>query len=221
MGITGDQNIDYAQNKTLAESKTNGIEVHLFEVFSSGKYTYQGIVELVDKPYEKSQEDKDGIKRKVVIFPLKLLDFDIPISDSIIFAKIGWSENGWQGFDQNSSSNKQSFGYKYVREEGIANEWWNFYDYGDNYYYGRIQAQGNPSHFRNNGLVLFASVNYETKKYNFIGFYGSTEYGRFTLPKNSLDTIQDLEIKKRHKDKFSELGICSLASKEKCINAIL
>ena len=57
-------------------------------------------------------------------------------------------------------------------------------------------------------------MNYETKKYNFIGFYGSTEYGGFTLPKNSLDTIQDLEIKKRHKDKFSELGTAAWRAKK-------
>jgi len=73
MGITGDQKIDYMQNKTLAESKTNGVEVHLFEVFSPGKYTYQGLVELADSPFYEMQTDKDGNERKAVIFPLKLV----------------------------------------------------------------------------------------------------------------------------------------------------
>ena len=48
MGITGNQDINYSQNKTLKESKNNGVEVHLFEVFYPCKYTYQGIVELVE-----------------------------------------------------------------------------------------------------------------------------------------------------------------------------
>ena len=33
MGLEGDQRLDFAQNRTLAESQKNGVEVHLFEVF--------------------------------------------------------------------------------------------------------------------------------------------------------------------------------------------
>ena len=51
MGQTGDQNLDYAQNKTLYESGDNGVEVHLFEVYKSGEYIYQGIVNLAGEPY--------------------------------------------------------------------------------------------------------------------------------------------------------------------------
>lgn len=74
MGLSGDQDINYNQNKTLTESRNNGVEVHLFEVFSPGQYTYQGIVELVDDPYYEMQNDQNGNERKVVIFPLKLID---------------------------------------------------------------------------------------------------------------------------------------------------
>lgn len=73
MGLTGDQDKNYSQNKTLTNSKSNGVEVHLFEVFSSGQYTYQGIFELADKPYEQIQKGQSGNNRKVVIFPLKLV----------------------------------------------------------------------------------------------------------------------------------------------------
>jgi len=44
MGLKGDQSLSFNQNKTLAESYNNGVEVHLFEVFESGKYIYQGRV---------------------------------------------------------------------------------------------------------------------------------------------------------------------------------
>ena len=74
MGLQGDQSIDYKQNKTLAESGSNDVSIHLFEVFKRAEYTYLGIVQLADKPYFESQLDENDNLRKVVIFPLKLLN---------------------------------------------------------------------------------------------------------------------------------------------------
>lgn len=76
MGLTGDQSFSYRQNKTLSESESNGVEVHLFEVFDSiePKYEYQGIVKLADVPYMSKQPDAAGNLRKVCIFPLKKVD---------------------------------------------------------------------------------------------------------------------------------------------------
>jgi 5-methylcytosine-specific restriction protein A len=73
MGQIGDQRLDFKQNKTLAESQTNGVKVHLFEVLKIGKYTYRGEVKLVDEPKkEKDHLDIKGNKRLVWIFPLKI-----------------------------------------------------------------------------------------------------------------------------------------------------
>lgn len=72
MGLSGDQSIDYAQNKTLAESRTNGVGVHLFESFEPKEYTYRGRVQLIDEPYYETQRDEDGKKRQVVKFPLQM-----------------------------------------------------------------------------------------------------------------------------------------------------
>lgn len=72
MGKIGDQDINYRQNKTLAESDTNGVEVHLFEVFVPSQYIYRGIVSLAGKPYQEIQKDENGVPRKVWMFPLKL-----------------------------------------------------------------------------------------------------------------------------------------------------
>lgn len=79
MGLHGDQPIDRTQNKTLAQSRSNGVEVHLFEVFQRGKYIYQGRVELAADPYEERQLDDDGKERRVWMFPVRLIGTDSPI----------------------------------------------------------------------------------------------------------------------------------------------
>lgn len=73
MGQKGDQSLSAAQNKTLAESSSNGVEVHLFEVEKSKEYIYQGQVVLSAQPYKEIQPDVDGVDREVVVFPLKLV----------------------------------------------------------------------------------------------------------------------------------------------------
>lgn len=72
MGKRGNQLLN-TQNKTLAESNSNGIVVHLFEVFVSRQYIYRGIVVLTDGPYQDRQKDEEGNMRNVWMFPLKLL----------------------------------------------------------------------------------------------------------------------------------------------------
>ena len=62
------------QNKTLYESNSNGVEVHLFEVLQLTEYTYQGVVVYNGKGYQENQTDIDGNKRKVWMFPLELKD---------------------------------------------------------------------------------------------------------------------------------------------------
>lgn len=71
MGKRGDQVLQGNQNKTLYESKTNGVEVHLFEVMERTVYTYRGIIVLADEPYQTEQPDEDGKMRRVWIFPIK------------------------------------------------------------------------------------------------------------------------------------------------------
>lgn len=70
MGQEGDQLLNWKQNKTLYDSNTNGIEVHLFEVIEKGEYTYRGIVKLTGEPYQEIQPDKNKVPRKVWMFPI-------------------------------------------------------------------------------------------------------------------------------------------------------
>lgn len=84
MGKSGDQDINFMQNRTLAESKTNGVDVHLFEVLESGRYIYKGLVELYERPYQEVQKGDNKLPRKVWMFPIQLLSDEIPIERSII-----------------------------------------------------------------------------------------------------------------------------------------
>ena len=76
MGLEGDQGINLSQNKTLSQSKTNGVNLHLFEKFKEREYTYRGRVELSGKPYEERQPDLKGNIRRVWMFPLRVKDRD-------------------------------------------------------------------------------------------------------------------------------------------------
>lgn len=70
-GKIGDQDIDQHQNKRLANSRTDILDIHLFEVIEPKKYIYRGIVELIADPYIDLQKDDNGNMRKVWIFPIK------------------------------------------------------------------------------------------------------------------------------------------------------
>ncbi|MFI3805607.1 HNH endonuclease [Vagococcus fluvialis] len=72
MGQKGDQDINYAQNKTLASSNETNIPIYLFEVLTKKEYTYRGIAKLVDKPFMDNHLDVEGNDRKVCIFPLEI-----------------------------------------------------------------------------------------------------------------------------------------------------
>lgn len=76
MGRVGDQVLDGNQNRTLYDSNSNGVQVHLFEVLKKKVYTYRGVVKLVDTPYKGRQPDINGNMRDVWIFPV------MPISES-------------------------------------------------------------------------------------------------------------------------------------------
>ena len=71
MGKSGDQDIHWAQNETLANCMSNGVDVHLFEVMDAGQYTYCGRIELVGNPYTETQPGEDGKERLVWMFPIR------------------------------------------------------------------------------------------------------------------------------------------------------
>jgi len=78
MGMSGDQSLDFMQNKTLADSSTNSVLLHLFEVFENKVYTI-GPIKLSKSPYQETQPDQDGNDRQVWMFPLKLISGKPPL----------------------------------------------------------------------------------------------------------------------------------------------
>ena len=89
MGLKGDQSLHYAQNRTLAQSDTNEVEVYLFEVFEKGKYTHRGQVKLAGEPYQEDQLDTDENLRRVWVFPLIIEGepHSLQIPDNLILKK--------------------------------------------------------------------------------------------------------------------------------------
>lgn len=83
MGLRGPQDLTVAQNRTLAESRTSGIDVHLFEVHREKEYTYVGRVELIADPYPAQQPDADGNPRQVYVFPLRVTNGVPPIKREV------------------------------------------------------------------------------------------------------------------------------------------
>ncbi|MGC7946873.1 HNH endonuclease [Bacillus sp. II_CA] len=87
MGQEGHQLLDGNQNKTLYESNENGVDVYLFETFQPGEHIFMGQVRLVEEPFQETQEDTQGQKRRVWIFPIRLLNNDITLSKNVFLSK--------------------------------------------------------------------------------------------------------------------------------------
>jgi 5-methylcytosine-specific restriction protein A len=78
MGLTGHQSLEKDQNRTLAESASNGVAVFLVEVFGPNQYVFLGRVALAGAPYSERQPDREGKQRMVWMFPLRLSDESAP-----------------------------------------------------------------------------------------------------------------------------------------------
>lgn len=70
MGKNGPQTLD-GQNRTLAESRTNGVTIYLFESYEPNEYVFDGEVKLVADPYQAKELGEDKILRDVWKFPLQ------------------------------------------------------------------------------------------------------------------------------------------------------
>jgi 5-methylcytosine-specific restriction protein A len=105
MGRYGHQSLRFAQNRTLYESATNGVQIHLFEVFRPTEYTYIGRVKLAGEPYQERQPDEEGRIRLVWVFPLRLVGDDgeiVALPQSVIEDKMSNRERMAQRLDDKS-----------------------------------------------------------------------------------------------------------------------
>lgn len=113
MGKEGDQDIEFGQNKTLNESRLNGVRVYLFEAFKSGEHVFKGQVELVSDPYNEVQAG-----RRVWMFPLRLVGNNFMISEDLLKEKEAEKEKEAQKLsDQdlfNRAKNAERLGQRYT-----------------------------------------------------------------------------------------------------------
>lgn len=84
-GQIGDQTLSDQYNRRVAESGSNGIELHLFQVFKTTEYTYCGVVTLDDAPYTETQPDKNGNDRLVYVFPIRPESPKVPKPAHLVF----------------------------------------------------------------------------------------------------------------------------------------
>lgn len=82
MGQEGDQDIEFGQNKTLKESRTNGVRVYLFEAFKPGEHVFKGQVELANDPFTDIQAS-----RTVWLFPLRIVGNKYIIPEKLVIEK--------------------------------------------------------------------------------------------------------------------------------------
>jgi 5-methylcytosine-specific restriction protein A len=87
MGGKGDQSLTFMQNRTLAESHSNDVDVHLFEVNKPQAYTYVGRVRLDGAPYRERQPDVDNALRYVWVFPLRVIFGQVPVLPEVELAR--------------------------------------------------------------------------------------------------------------------------------------
>lgn len=90
MGLTGNQELDKSQNKILANSKTNFVNIHLFETFKPKEHTYLGEVYLANDIYISNEPDSVGNNRQVYKFPLALKIQDQLIEDKEIYNNVDY-----------------------------------------------------------------------------------------------------------------------------------
>lgn len=129
-GRSGDQDLYYRDNRFLANLHLTKLPVYLFE--SSNKvYTYRGEVMLSEKRYQATKPDKDGLMRKVWIFPLTLVsDGSVPEEYIAEYEKEKKKQVKKLSIDQlknqavksssKTSSYRHAISKQYIRNQSIA-----------------------------------------------------------------------------------------------------
>lgn len=119
---------------------------------------------------------------------------------TVMVGNVAWSHSGWRGFDKEGYRKKDDYGFRFVKETGIAHEWWNFHDFDEEWYYGHLEwGERAPAKLKG-GLILFVSRKIDDGEFYFVGFYGDAEIGEFNtgrrftelLPEEYINDIQKL-----------------------------
>ena len=114
--------------------------------------------------------------------------------------KIAWNDKHWRGYDP-EAADKVSF--KYVKENGLAHEWWAFYEgLDDRYYFGGIPGKLPKEDFE--GIIFFISKSIHDGKMYLVGIYGEGEVRKKSIQIIDLrDLLEDM--KKTKPEKYEEV----------------
>jgi hypothetical protein len=124
--------------------------------------------------------------------------------------KIAWSENKWKGMPETKEDYEKSYEiarkFEWVKENGIATEWWNFYEgFDENYFYFRDPEGKGVKKIENGDIVLLISKKGEGR--HFVGVMGECE--KLTEPKEfSWKELNKEQIKwiQEKNPKFPKVG---------------
>ena len=179
--------------------------IHDFEIerFWGGHSNVDKFFELTEEIRTASREIgiSNMIETAYYLSKYSGADAEPPLPNVGIAGIVAWSHNRWKGFDKDGYRKRRKYGFRFVRETGIAHDWWNFYEgFDEKWYYGHIEwGQKAPTRFKE-GLILFISRNIDDKKFYFVGFYGDAEVGEFNTKKK----IHEL-LPEEYKEKLPEI----------------
>ncbi len=102
-------------------------------------------------------------------------------NSELLVANIGWSPNGWKGFDKEMFKNRKLYQFDYIKNTGFGHELWNFYEnFGKNVYFGDIEIK--PKSFIS-GTIFFVSKfvdpqnpSLQKSRFYLVGIYGDAIY---------------------------------------------
>lgn len=129
-GRSGDQDINYRENKLLDKSQKDELPVYLFES-NNRVYTYRGEVHLSGSPYQATKPDKDGLMRKVWVFPLILVsggivpkeyinEYEKEKKKQVKKLSVDQLKNQAVKSSSKTSSYRQAISKQYTRNQSIA-----------------------------------------------------------------------------------------------------
>ena len=125
----------------------------------------------------------------------------------IYILKIAWSENKWKGMPSKKEDYEKMYKYakkyRWVKKNGIAAEWWNFYeDFDKDFYYFRGPTDDSTKKIKDGDIVFLISRNKEGRQ--FIGVMG--ECKKFPMKKefSYLDLLNKNLLNTKHENWIKE-----------------
>ncbi len=101
---------------------------------------------------------------------------------SVIFIRFAWSMNSWAGWNHDTYQYAvdHNINYGFVKKYYLGHEWFNFYDFGDDFYYGYSPDSKYPleQDFIEPALLVFVSKKDNDSGSQIIGMYSDAHMNK-------------------------------------------